>query len=400
MKDIKKIVDYFSNSLTQNIIILTSSDFPYHGAAENFVRQMALGLQQNGANVEVIRYWGDRYHHNNDTTIELSNYLFEKPIKNEFLKFFELAAKIVYLPWFINYCKRVKKCNAIFIYGLDSSTFLLPILIWCKIFNLKIYRVITEIYPVHTYVNSWWRIPDIVFRKWQNKYFDRFLTGIVVLSTVLRDLLLACHVDSSNILLIPHFIQMDVQLKKKNDHIFRIGFCGSSIIENGIIDLIDAFFIVSKLVPEAELLIIGEILPDVKKIIHKKIYGNTKIVVTGRVDPVTVKEHLAMCSVLVNPRRSGVSADTGFPTKVGEYLATQKPVINTYCGDISLYLTDKKEIFFSNPNSPTSLADVIIFVFENKALSNQVGIGGYKWALKNLEYIENSKKLLSFIVKL
>ena len=399
MKDIKKIFNYFSNNLTQRIVILTSSDFPYHGAAENFVRLMALGLQKNGVDLEIIRYWGNIYHYPNDTPIKLSNYLFVKPIKNEFFKFFELAAKIIYLPWFVFYSKCIKNRNAILVYGLDSASFLLPALIWCKIFNLKIYRVITEVYPTYTYVTSWWRVPDVFFRKWQNKYFDRFFTGIVVLSTSLRDMLLAFHVDSSNILLIPHFIQMDVKFKKKTDHIFRIGFCGSPIIDNGIIDLIDAFLIVSKLIPDAELLIIGEITLDVKKIINKKIHDNIKIVITGRVNPVRVREYLAVCSVLVNPRISGVSADTGFPTKVGEYFATQKPVINTFCGDISLYLNDKKEIFFSNPNSSFSLAEVIIFVYENEELSNRVGIAGYKWALKNLEYIQNAKKLFSFIAK-
>ena len=42
----------------KNILIYTTSDFPNGGAAENFVRQMAIGLSENNANVSIVRLKG------------------------------------------------------------------------------------------------------------------------------------------------------------------------------------------------------------------------------------------------------------------------------------------------------------------------------------------------------
>ena len=58
-----------------NIAIYTTGDFPYGGAPESFVRQMALGLHENNMNVEVIRWRGDKYQRENDLPIERVNYL-------------------------------------------------------------------------------------------------------------------------------------------------------------------------------------------------------------------------------------------------------------------------------------------------------------------------------------
>ncbi|MDT9547737.1 MAG: glycosyltransferase family 4 protein [Chlorobium phaeovibrioides] len=382
---------------TPRIVVLTSSDFPYYAAPESFVRQMAYGLVENGVNLKVVRYWGDRYSNKNDTGIDCADYLFVRPAKNEFVKFLEFGIKLVYLPFFVGYCKWFDKRSAILLYGLDSSIFLVPAILCSKLFRIKLFRVITEIYLPDTYAKSWWRKPQIYFREWQLKYFDRFMDGVIVLSTSLRDLLVSNRVRPSNILLNPHFIDMGIVSEKKTDPVFRVGFGGTPTIGNGITDLIDAFNIFAAKVPSAELLIVGKIPSILNKALNIEIAGNSAIRVTGQLGYKDVIKSLSTCSVLVNPRRAGLPADTGFPTKVGEYFALKKPVINTFCGDLTLYLNDKEEVFFAEPNSPSSLADVILYAYNHPELSLAVGNAGYKWALRNLEYIRNTKKLIAFM---
>ena len=82
------------------IVVLTASNFPFGGAGASFVRLMSLGLLSNNADVEVVRYWGNRFS-SEDKKIKSSNYLFKTPFENELLKFFELLApKILYIPFF------------------------------------------------------------------------------------------------------------------------------------------------------------------------------------------------------------------------------------------------------------------------------------------------------------
>ncbi|MDA8938646.1 hypothetical protein N9H23_05960, partial [Flavobacteriaceae bacterium] len=71
--------------IENKITILTASNFPFGGAGASFVRLMSLGLLSNNADVEVVRYWGNRFS-NDDKVIKSSNYLFKSPFKNEFLK--------------------------------------------------------------------------------------------------------------------------------------------------------------------------------------------------------------------------------------------------------------------------------------------------------------------------
>ena len=76
---------------------------------------------------------------------------------------------------------------------------------------------------------------------------------------------------------------------------------------------------------------------------------------------------------MINPRRKGVLADSGFPTKIGEYFATKIPVISTKIGDLESYFENKKELIFSEPNNPNSIADAISYVNNNTDLAKKIG---------------------------
>ena len=197
-----------------NIAIYTSGDFPYGGAAENLVRQMVLGLYKNGVQVEVIRLRGVRYSRENDTPVKRSNYLFNKPFTNEILKFFELFCLIFFMPVSLLYRKIYKKDQIVLLYGIEYSYLVIPIIFWSKIFKIKCYRIITESYLRKTLVPVWWKWPKYFFYIMQYKHFDKYLNGVIVLSRYLYELCLKNRVKKENILLIPHFIDLDLKNKR------------------------------------------------------------------------------------------------------------------------------------------------------------------------------------------
>lgn len=382
-----------------NISILTTSDFPYYGAPENFVRQMSLGIKFNDADVEVIKFWGERYHKINDTNVTCTNYLFEKPFRNELLKFFEIICQIIFIPIFVYRRKYKKNDSVLLLYGLDRLYFNLPLIIFCSVFRLKCYRIITEIYPNYEIAKYWWRAPNILFNQLQLKYIDRYMDGIIVLTKFLYDTCVSNSVKKEKLLLIPNFIKLDnhegVPFKISK---FRIGFAGSPTLENGIIDLVDAFSILRiKFKIDLELVIIGDIKEEILSLINKYNFNVKDIHLTGLLNIDDVVTELNKCSVLVNPRRKSILAQSGFPTKIGEYFGTKKPVVTTRLGDLADYFADKVEVIFSEPDNPLSLAESIMFVYENERLGLDIGKNGYNWALTYLEFRKNSKKLIEFI---
>ncbi len=386
------------------ISILTSSDFPYGGASENFVREMALGIHHNIQSIEVIRFWGDRYSNDNNTSISCSNYLFKKPFKNEFYKFFELFFQILYIPLFITTRKLIKKDDIILLYGLDRAYIVFPITLLCKIFSLKCYRFITEIYPASYYVTHWWRKPIVLFNTLQIKYFDRLLNGIIVLSKYLYENCIKNGVDKKRVLLIPHFINLknleinhSIYIDTKKQNMFRIGYCGSLTIDNGVIDLLTSFLILEKKLSNIELVVIGFIPSNIQKIIENQNFNSSKIYFTGLLNKEDIEKELCMCSVLVNPRRKTLLADSGFPTKLGEYFASMKPVVSTLVGDLIHYFKDKNELVFAEPNNPESIVEAIEYLYNNEKEAKKIGLNGYNWASHNLDNIQNSTKLINFI---
>lgn len=386
--------------MSLKISILTSSDFPYGMAMESFVRQLSFGLHSNNVNLEVIRLYGNRFNNVNDTEIKCSNYLFNKPFQYELFKVFEIMFQVLFIPIFIFYRKILKNDDAILMYGLDRSYFVFPFTIFSKLLKLKTFRIITEIYSEHTYVTNLLRKPLVFFNESQIKYFDKYLDGIVVLSNFLKEMELKSGVKDNRILLIPHFIRFDTkpsgEFDKNNILKFRIGFCGNPTLENGIIDLIDAFSLLrAKRLNQVELIIIGEINPVVLKEIANRSLEN--IIFTGKLSSKDVLIELEKCSVLVNPRRISISADSGFPTKIGEYFAAKKTVIATMVGDLCFYFKDKRELIFAEANNPLSIYSAIDYAFENPHVAFEIAKRGNQWAIQNLDYKNNSKKLIEFI---
>ena len=379
------------------ISILTASDFPYHGAAESFVRQLSLGLRHNKANIHIYRYWGNIYSQENDTAIKVYNYLFgQKPVGNGFLKIADIVSKFLYIPFFLYRISHKQKSRILIIYGLDYAFFLGPIMLLSKMFHISCFRIITD-YRVPEYTdNDWTKRIKLYLTYKQHETLDKYFNGILVLSHQLKKMLIENHVVEKKILLIPHFIDMDIQKYSPRKRTpYRIGYCGNMEPKNGVKYLVEAFSIIQSEFRNAELILIGNDDAELKKQIG--LLQNSNIHQLGLLNIKDVEKELRQCSVLVNPRSKSKWADAGFPTKIGEYFSTKTPVVSTKVGDLPKYMSDKNELLFAEPNSSKSLAGAIKYIFDNPSMSAGMGMNGYEWACANLEYRSNAQKFIDFI---
>ena len=171
-----------------NIAIYTTSDFPYGGAPENFVRQMALGLNSLDTFVKIILLRGHYTESTiNDTGIDCSNLLFKRRFRRQFLKFVELVFIIFAIPYSVIRNRIQHRTKVILLYGVEYFYLVLPFFIVGKILGIKVYRVITDRYTDRGIAPTWWKWPKVFFYQLQYNYFDRYLAGVICLSNYLKD---------------------------------------------------------------------------------------------------------------------------------------------------------------------------------------------------------------------
>lgn len=385
------------------ISIYTSSGFPYGGPNENFVRMMALGLKQVTNDVNIRLFRGNSRDNNIvDIEIEVSPVLFSYKDQIGIIKFIEIIMLLFIVPFTIFRDKRKYKTDAIILYGIEQFYYILPFLIFSKLLKIKLYRVITDDYKVNTLITKWWKKIRYFFLKFQRERIDKYMDGIICLTSYLKRECISKGMKSDKILIIPHFIDVDhfksaIALKEE----FRIGYCGDIIPENGIFILLKAFEIINKRYNNIQLMILGDTnslgYDDLILFNEIVIKYQSNILIEGKVKYSDIPAKLGTCQILVNPRISGDRADAGFPTKLGEYLACSKAVVTTKVGDINHYFTNKSELLLAEPDSPESLAEKIIWLIENPDPREAISKKGFEWCENNLHYIKSARKLVDFI---
>lgn len=104
--------------------------------------------------------------------------------------------------------------------------------------------------------------------------------------------------------------------------------------------------------------------------------------------------------LLVLPRPDSKQAQGGFPTKLGEYLATGKPVCATRVGEIPNYLKDNESVFFAEPGSVASFAEAMERALGDYENAKRVGANGRRVAEEHFNKDVQAGKLFEFLKEL
>ena len=276
--------------------------------------------------------------------------------------------------------------------------------------RIPIYKYSVDWYNKESVVRKWWMLPKWWMFIVEISFFDKFLNGIIAISKLLYEHYENIGVSKKKLILIPNIIDIQsfskiesVDKVIKGEKLFRIGFCGAALLLNGVDDLIKAFKIVHEKHLNTELLIVGDVvggsqLPILKTIAEKQNVRNS-VIFTGRVQGRKIPDYLATCDILVLARKNTHFAQAGFPTKLGEYFVSKRPVVMTDVGDITDYFTHKEELMIAQPDSSASVALNIIYLLEHNNERKKMAQNGYNWAKTNLDYISTSKKIIKFMIK-
>lgn len=93
-----------------------------------------------------------------------------------------------------------------------------------------------------------------------------------------------------------------------------------------------------------------------------------------------IPSFIGNASLLVLSRPDSHQAQGGFPTKLGEYLATGKPVCVTKVGEIPEYLEDNVSAFMAEPGDVDSFSDAMNRALCDEDNAQRVGENGRKVA--------------------
>lgn len=391
-----------------NISIYTTSDFPFGGAAENLVRNLAFGLKINGCNVfiKLIRgHLNDKQNLSvvNNESIAIDHLIFKYRPKNELLKIVELFIFFFKIPLSLLRDKINYKIDYIILYGIEYFYLVFPIFFVSKLLNIKVIRFVTDFYHREFIVPVFWKSPKFLFYNLQLKFLDKYLDGLIYLSIYFKDFAKKYNYNFAKILFIPHLIDISDFTTIKEFSGFKdkiiLGFIGTINEINGVYILLEAFTNVAKEYENLYLMLIGEVRVKNKKSFEQYL-NHPRINYVGKINHQEIVNYIKKLDILINPRLSGVFSEAGFPTKVAEYLLSGRPTISSRTKNLEYYLKDHVHLIFTTPGSVNDLSCKIKKLINDESLCKRLASNGRKWATFNVCNKNNTMKLKSFLLTL
>lgn len=389
------------------LIVITSGSYPYGGAATNRHLSYLKGLVELGIKVHLLILQKDNQQSNlsnkpsgifNGISFEYANW--DGYSKNLWRKIVNRFKALWIAKQKLN--KMIEET------GSDLKLLILttrpidikPFLKIAKKKNIPTFHERTE-YP---YLNK-----KSLFQKAELYYYLNYIipkfNGVFVITNALVNYFRPFLSPTEKILLLP----MTVDYKRFADkskciesYGKYIAYCGSMYTnKDGVPDLIQAFNHFCKSNDEVKLVLIGDntnqqAFHHIKELIDNSPYKN-RIFCTGQIESDQMPAYLNSAAILALARPDNIQAQGGFPTKLGEYLATGNPVVITNVGEHSLYLKDGVSAYIAPPGNSIFFGERLLEAINNKEKSKSIGIEGQKIALKYFNYKTQAQNLYTFL---
>jgi len=290
--------------------------------------------------------------------------------------------------------------------SLDAMhTFSLAFRSYARNFKLMIeVNEFNDIWDIH--MTNW-------LQKWRNKKSNDLLLKVILprlsICLVMTDTLMEHYKGMPGINPDAEFLKipMTVDLSRfentqANDTYKKpyIAYCGSGgFYANGVDILIKSFARISHLFPEIRLYIAAFHGNDESKMLGliKENKLSEKAIYLGVLNRNEIPSFLAGAELLALPRPDSRQARGGFPTKLGEYLASGSPVCVTRVGEIPQYLADNESAFMADPGDEVSFAKAMERCLRDPVNAKRVADNGKQVAhiTFNMEY--QTDRLFSFL---
>jgi glycosyltransferase involved in cell wall biosynthesis len=394
------------------VIILFSESLHYGLAASNRVLAYAKGLQESGAEVEILMPFA--FVKNNIMPFEQRGHFHGVNYKylcftnfNPFEKYpkgisHALAISKIYLSYiylFIYLIKHKKKCDVLFIYYFNNYfTFLFLKLYYNKIKVCDLCEI-----PYHDHFG----IKKIKKRRIREKYVFPLFDAFVVISENLHLYIKEKTRNKASIIKVPILYQPIQPFIAKTNSPLPFFIHSGSLTESkdGIVSMLTAF---GKAKNELNIpfyfYITGYLdnSPDKRNILAviEKYNLHDSVFFNGFVSKAELLSLQLGASLAIINKADNEMNNYNFPTKLSEYLNNQIAVIASEIGELKNYLTNNENVYFYKPNDMEGLVNCIKDAMTDKQKREQIALNGRKLAEENFSHTIQGKRLYLFFEKL
>jgi glycosyltransferase involved in cell wall biosynthesis len=398
------------NKIEKEYMLITSVNFPKGGAGATYLNLLCRGLNINGCKIRVLLLKGFAFGHykNYDSKNNITEYGipyrylgFTKRPKNILLKILEDLKSFLNLIAFLFSILNKRKSISLLVYTDEIQANIL-IYLMSLIFKIRVITFVAEYYDKSDFRSS-------IFRKlrWLGFIFNfnhliKLSDKLVVFSHFLRDEYIKKGFNEANIIIQPNLTDFDYWITNDSKVKYTLGYSGTPTIKDGLYDLFKAINLLQNEGIHVSLLVIGDsafgrsFIPELETEC-KKLGIEGKITFTGLVETSMVKQYLSECSILAITRPSTTQTKAGFPTKLGEYFAVQRPILATNFGDIEKYFKNRVDLIIAESGNPESIALNIKWMLQNNDILNSISNRGYNRAKDLLDYNSSVKRMIELI---
>lgn len=300
------------------------------------------------------------------------------------------------------------------IFGLISSIFIIKkyeanvlILYGENIFFVNLfYKIVSKLLNLK-YIGDRSEYPSIKTRQsklriWFYKLKTSWFDGMLVMTKELEKYYKSCSKKNNFTFLLPMTITPErfEKVKKHNVEEKYIAVVFGTHNRDGLYESLNSFaYYINKLNGIYKMVLIGDFenMPNVielkKVIIENKI--ENKIELKGKVSINEVPSLLKSASCLLTTPNFYISG--GFPTKLGEYMLSEAPIVATKVGELDQYVEDKQDLLFCEKSNFKSIAESIKWIETHEIEAQNMG----KRAAKKAKTVFNAEtyvnKLVHFI---
>jgi glycosyltransferase involved in cell wall biosynthesis len=136
------------------------------------------------------------------------------------------------------------------------------------------------------------------------------------------------------------------------------------------------------------------------RLVKHRIVADRGIQYLGYLSDAEFYQVLQKADVLCMTRTGSAYSNAGFPFKLGEYLATGKPVIASKVGDVTTYLKDREDAFLIAPGDVAALEGAMEYCIDNYDTAVKIGRSGMQKCRKFFNPEINGKMLLDLMISL
>jgi len=391
----------FSNNI-KKVIIVTSEAFPHGMAGTNRIINLCKGFQANDINASVLSFFkfgepADVYLNPKEGIYEgiVFKNVFNSTIKNRY-RFLRGLHELLKAPLvFIYGLKRINKFTLVIYYSHETASAIAVRLLTCLKRSMLI-KDETE-HPLIR-VKRTPKILKFLYLRYHYTLFD----GLTVITQNLYDYFRTVVKVKKPVIIVPMIVDVERfsdNLNRPDDTIVFSGALDDQ--KEGVSNLIKAFSIVVRKHKELTLDLYGKPSNPIQEAQYITLISALGISDKVRFFGYKTRDEMTHIyskgKIFAFTRPPSLQATYGFSTKLGEYLATGRPVVVTKSGEIEKYLQDHKNAYLCEPN-PESIAEKLCEILDNYALALTVGNEGRSCALKYFNNVFETKKMTDQII--